>query len=146
MTYERRMNFAFTITICENTCNLVHAFMCKHFLLQAMFPKLVQLVQISICYTCQLFDLYYLYVSALQLFCILFPICVIYILSNNFLYISCELMHTYQQDILSCNRFPVILTCFMMYWYAYAHFDFLSGLFLISYSLHTIYNNMKLII
>ena len=84
MTYEQYMNFAFSITVCESTCNLVHAFMCKHFLLQAMIPKLVQLVQISICYTCQLFDLYYLHISALQLFCVLLPICFRYILSNNF--------------------------------------------------------------
>ena len=45
MTYERHMNFACTITVCERTCNLVHAFMHKHFLLQAVIAKLVKLVQ-----------------------------------------------------------------------------------------------------
>ena len=34
-----------SLTLCKSTCNLVHALMYKHFLLKAVFPKLLKLVQ-----------------------------------------------------------------------------------------------------
>ena len=92
------------------------------------------------------FDKYYLHICAWQLFCMLFLITFIYIVSNYILYSSCHFMHTYQQQILSCNRCTMTSTCFMMYLGSYRYFDFNQNSPSYPWSLHTTYSDITLTI
>ena len=55
-------------------------------------------------------------------------------------------MHTYQQQILSCNRCTVTSTCFMMYLHSYGYYDFDQNSPSYPLPLHTTYNNITLTI
>ena len=108
---------------------------------------------LSYCKLCNLpissitsFDKYYLHFYSWQLFCILFSITVIYIVSNYILYSSCHFMHTYQQQKLSCNRCTMTSTCFMMYLGSYGYFDFDQNNPSYPWLLHTTYSDITLTI
>ena len=90
-------------SLCARSGQLVHAFMWRHAFLQAEFPNIVQYVQFpyvidvncmiyAICtflvYSCFVFFFFFF-------FFFFFCICVTYIVSNNFLCISCEFIDTY---------------------------------------------------
>ena len=45
ITWYMKEKWILPLTLCESTCNLADALMYKHFLLQAVFPKLLKLVQ-----------------------------------------------------------------------------------------------------
>ena len=92
------------------------------------------------------FDKYYLHISALQLFCMLFLITVLYIVSNYILNSSCHFIYTYQQHILSYNRCTMTTTCFMMYINSCGYFDFDQNSPSYLWPLHTNYSNITLTI
>ena len=92
------------------------------------------------------YDIYYLNIYAWQLFCMLFLITVTCIVWNYILYSSSHFMSTYQQQILSCNRFTVTSQCFIMYLGSYTYFDFDKNSPSYPLPLHTTYNNIKLTI
>ena len=81
-------------SLCASSGQVVHAFMWGHVFLEAVFLYIVQFVQFScvIDVNCMIFC--YLHISALLMFCILFWICIIYIVSNKF-FMYFMWIHTY---------------------------------------------------
>ena len=87
------MNFA--ESLCARSGQLVHAFMWRHAFLQAVFPNIVQYVQFPcvIDVNCMIYTICTFLVYSCFVFS--FCICVMYIVSNNLLCISCEFIDTY---------------------------------------------------
>ena len=113
-TWNIQGKWILPVTWCESTCNFGDALMYKYFLLNAVFSKLLQVVQFSYFMHANPFYVYYLNIYALQLFCILFPFTFTCIVSNYILYTSFHFINTYQQSTFSSNRFTVTWKCIMM--------------------------------
>ena len=80
--------------------------------------------------------------SDILMFCILFSICVMYIVWPNFLCILCQFIDAYEHDRWSCKSCSLIFISFIMYWHPYEYFNFSWELFsaLYTFTYHILYD------
>ena len=121
-------------SLCGTCGQFIYLFPLRHVLFAGSSPYYYIICAISMCYTCQVYDVCYLYISDILIFCILFSICVMYIVWHNFLCISCQFIDTHEHDRWSCKNCSLIFISFIMYLHSYEYFHFWWELFPVLYT------------
>ena len=121
-------------SLCETCGQFIGLFPLRHVLFGSSSPYYCIICAISMCYICQLYNVCYLHISDILMFCILFAMSVMYIVWHNFLCISCQFLDVYEHDTWSCKSCSLILISFIMYWHSYAYFNFAWELLSVLYT------------
>ena len=83
---------------CETCGQFIGLFPLRHVLFGSSSPYYCIICAISMCYICQLYNVSYLHISDIFMFCILFAMSVMYIVCHNFLCSSCQFLNAYEHD------------------------------------------------
>ena len=100
-------------SLCAKCGQLIYLFPWRHVLFAGSSPYYCIICAISMCYIWQLYDVCYLHIPDI-LTCCIFSICVMYIVWNNFVCISCQFIDAYEHDRWSCKSSSFIFISFIM--------------------------------